>query len=203
MRNRVCLDIGRFFFKNAISFNALRSPFFSMCRSIGSYGRGLEPPSMHELRTWILREELRTTENVVEEIKRTWPQTSVSIISDGWKDIRQRNLINFLVNNPSGTIFLKSVNVSEYIKDAKLIFKLLDEVVEEVGEHLIVQVITDNASNYKATGDPLMEKRKHLYWTPCAAHCIDLMLERIRDLPQHKNALLKARKVANYIYNHS
>ncbi|PON68577.1 Ribonuclease H-like domain containing protein, partial [Trema orientale] len=29
------------------------------------------------------------------------------------------------------------------------------------------------------------------------------MLERIGDLPQRKNALLKARKVANYIYNHS
>lgn len=204
MRNRVCLDIGRFFFENAISFNAARSPsFFSMCRSIGSYGRGLKPPSMHELRTWILREELKTTKNVVDEIKKTWPQTGVSIMSDGWKDIRQRNLINFLVNNPSGTVFLKSVDASEYIKDAKLIFKLLDEVIEEVGEHLVVQVITDNASNYKAAGDLLMEKRKHLYWTPCAAHCIDLMLERIGDLPQHKNALFKARKVANYIYNHS
>ncbi|PON76523.1 Ribonuclease H-like domain containing protein [Parasponia andersonii] len=49
----------------------------------------------------------------------------------------------------------------------------------------------------------LMEKRKRLYWTSCAAHCIDLMVERTEDLPQHKNALRKARKVANYIYNHS
>ncbi|PON53148.1 Ribonuclease H-like domain containing protein, partial [Trema orientale] len=204
MWNQVCLDIGRFFFENAISFNAARSPsFFSMCRSIGSYGRGLKPPSMYELRTWILKEELKTTENIVDEIKRTWPQTGVSIMSDGWKDGRQRNLINFLVNNPSGTVFLKSVDASEYIKDAKLIFKLLDDVIAEVGEHLVVQVITDNASNYKAAGEMLMEKRKHLYWTPCAAHCIDLMLERIGELPQHKNALLKARKVANYIYNHS
>ncbi|XP_019160773.1 PREDICTED: uncharacterized protein LOC109157329 [Ipomoea nil] len=124
-------------------------------------------------------------------------------MSDGWQDIRHRSLINFLVINPSGTVFWKCVDASEHVKDAKLLFRLLDEVVEEVGEELVVQVITDNASNYRATGQMLMEKRKHLYWTPCAAHCLDLMREKIGELPQHKNALIKAKKVSNYIYNHS
>ncbi|KAM6565679.1 hypothetical protein CsatA_024807 [Cannabis sativa] len=79
---------------------------------------------------------------------------------------------------------------------------MLDDVIEEIGEHLVVQVVTDNASAYKAAGTLLMEKRKHLYWTPCAAHCIDLMLERIGELPQHASALSKAKKLSKYIYNH-
>ena len=116
-------------------------------------------------------------------------------MSDGWKDMRGRQLINFLVNNPFGTIFLKSVDVSDVVKDANLLFKMLDDVVEEVGEDIVIQVITDNASNYKKAGELLMEKRKRLWWTPCAAHCIDLILEDIGKLPQHKNALLKAKKV--------
>ncbi|GFP92431.1 hypothetical protein PHJA_001387300 [Phtheirospermum japonicum] len=91
-------------------------------------------------------------------------------------------------------VFLKSVDASDAIKDANLIFKLLDEVVEEVGEDIVVQVVTDNASNYKLAGKKLMEKRTRLWWTPCASHCIDLMLEKIESLPQHKNALLKAKK---------
>ncbi|XP_031096593.1 uncharacterized protein LOC116000869 [Ipomoea triloba] len=115
---------------------------------------------------------------------------------DDWQDVRHRSLINFLVNNPSGTVFLKYVDASEHVKDAKLLFRLLDKVVEKVGEELVVQVITDNASNYRATGLMLMEKRKHLYWTPCAAHCLDLMLEKIGELSQHKNALIKAKKVS-------
>ena len=139
-----------------------------MLHSIGSYGWGLKHPSMHELRTWILKEELKTTNKVVEEIKRTWPQTRVPIMSDGWTNIRHRSLINFLVKNPSGTIFLKCVDASEHVKDAKLLFKLLDDVVEEVGENLVVQVVTDNASAYKAVREMLMAKRRHLYWTPCA-----------------------------------
>ncbi|KAK1584274.1 hypothetical protein Q3G72_031480 [Acer saccharum] len=114
----------------------------------------------------------------------------------GWvEDMRGRQLINFLVNNPYGTMFLKSVDVSDTINYATLLFNLLDRVVEEVGEDLVVQVVTDNASNCKKAGEMLMEKRKRLWWTPCAAHCIDLILKKIGDLPQHIYALRKAKKV--------
>ncbi|XP_062103352.1 uncharacterized protein LOC133814403 [Humulus lupulus] len=91
---------------------------------------------------------------------------------------------------------------SDCVKDAQKLFELLDGVVEEIGEDIVIQVITDNASAYKVAGRLLMEKRKSLYWTSCAAHCIDLMLEKIGELPQHKNAFLKARRVSNFIHNH-
>ncbi|KAK2651670.1 hypothetical protein Ddye_011526 [Dipteronia dyeriana] len=126
----------------------------------------------------------------------------LSILSDGWSDTRNRGLINILVNNPHGTIFLKSIDASDRVKDAEYLFTLLDGVVEEIEERLVVQVVIDNASAYKATRKMLIEKRKHLYWTPCAAHCRDLMLEKLGELPQHKIALQKAKKVSNFIYNY-
>ncbi|KAL0928982.1 hypothetical protein M5K25_000921 [Dendrobium thyrsiflorum] len=203
-RRQVCLDIGRFFFENAIPFNVATSPaYFNMLRSVGLYGRWLKAPSMYELRTWILKEELHNTEQSIEEIKRTLSETGVTIMSDGWSDMKSRSLINILVNNPYGTVFLRSVEASDEVKNADFLFNLLDGVVEEIGEQLVVQVVTDNASAYKAAGHMLMEKRKHLYWTPCAAHCIDLILEQLGDLPQHKNALSKAKKITMFIYNHS
>ena len=54
---------------------------------------------------------------------------------------------------------------------------MLDNVVETVGEKKVVQVITDNASNYKTSGEMLIEKRKLLFWTPCTTHCLDLIPE--------------------------
>ncbi|KAI0526896.1 hypothetical protein KFK09_002489 [Dendrobium nobile] len=204
LRNRVCLDIARFIYENGIPFNVVRSPsWINMLRSVGSYGRGLQLPSMYELRTWMLNEEVKTTSKMVDDVKKTWIETGVTIMSDGWSDIRHRSIINFLVNNPYGTVFLKSIDASSFVKDAQLLFEMLDEVVEEVGDALVVQVVTDNASAYKAAGRMLMEKRPHLYWTPCAAHCIDLMLERLGQLPQHKSAILKAKFVSKFIYNHS
>ncbi|KAL0909152.1 hypothetical protein M5K25_019995 [Dendrobium thyrsiflorum] len=147
------------------------------------------------------QDELQNTEQSINEIKRTWIDTGVTIMSDGWSDMKSRSLINILVNNPYETVFLRSIEASDEIKNVDFIFNLLDGVVEEIGKQLVVQVVTDNASAYKAAGHLLMEKRKHLYWTPCAAHCIDLILEQLGDLPQHKNALSKSKKITEFIYN--
>ncbi|PNX74391.1 HAT family dimerization domain containing protein, partial [Trifolium pratense] len=92
---------------------------------------------------------MEETTKVIEEHKLVWKKTGCTIMSDGRTD-KRRTILNFLVNSPK---------------------------VEQVGEENVVQIVTDNAANYKAAGAMLMEKRKKLYWTPCAAHCIDLMLE--------------------------
>ena len=36
-------------------------------------------------------------------------------------------------------------------------------------------------------------KRKHLFWSPCAAHCIDLILEDIASMKQIKETLDQAK----------
>ena len=47
------------------------------------------------------------------------------------------------------------MDVSEVIKDANFLFKVLDDMVEEVGEENVVQVVTDNTSNYVKAGKKL------------------------------------------------
>ncbi|RDY01115.1 hypothetical protein CR513_15590, partial [Mucuna pruriens] len=62
-------------------------------------------------------------------------------------------------------------------------FELLDNIVEEIGEENVVQVVTDSTSNLVAARRMLMEKRTKLFWSSCAAHCLDLVLEDIGELP--------------------
>ncbi|KAL7204547.1 hypothetical protein ACSBR2_017590 [Camellia fascicularis] len=64
---------------------------------------------------------------------------------------------------------------------AEYYFGLLDKVVDEIGKQYVVQVVTDNEPALKAAGKMLMRKRKHLYWTACSAHCINLMLKDIAN----------------------
>ena len=74
-------------------------------------------------------------------------------MSDGWRDeVMQKDIINFLVNYPRGSFFMKSMDVSEVSKDANLLFGILDDMVEEVGEENVIRVITDNASAYVKAG---------------------------------------------------
>lgn len=57
----------------------------------------------------------------------------------------------------------------------------------------MVQIVIDNASNYVKAGKTLMAERKKLYWTPCAAHCLDLMLEDICKLRVFDSTIIKAK----------
>lgn len=77
--------------------------------------------------------------------------------------MRGKSLINFLVNNSYGTIFLKFINALYAVKDTDMSFQLLDDVVEEVGEYLVVQIVTDNTLAYKLVEQWLMKKKKHIY----------------------------------------
>ena len=69
-------------------------------------------------------------------------------MSNGWTDEKGRSILNFLVNCPRGTMFIKSVDASSYVKDAHLLCDLLDKIIQEIGPQYVVQVITNNATNY-------------------------------------------------------
>ncbi|CAH1422060.1 unnamed protein product [Lactuca virosa] len=98
---------------------------------------------------------------------------------------------------------MRSIDASEHIHNAEYIVKKVNEVVAEVGEENVVQFITDNGSNYKAAGKILEEQHPKLFWTPCAAHCVNLIVQDIRKKEATiATALTKARAIVVYIYNH-
>lgn len=94
-------------------------------------------------------------------------------------------------------MFFKSIDVSRNIKNVEY----LCGVLEDVGEENVVQIVTDNAANYVAVGKLLMERHSTLFWTPCAAHCIDLILEDLSKIPWIKTCVDNGRNICKYIYN--
>ncbi|KAL6494356.1 hypothetical protein OROGR_031156 [Orobanche gracilis] len=201
--NDVKRRVGRFIYSAALPFNVVNDLYWlPMIDGIAEYGKGFKPPSMHELRTWVLKAEVDDINIIYEDHKKAWKTYGCTIMPDGWTDQKQRALMNFLVNSPAGTFFIKSVDVSDSIKKGELIFKYPDEVIDEVGEDNVIQIVTDNAYNCKNAGRRIMEARKSLWWTPCAAHCIDLMLEDIAKLKIFEEAIENAKKVVKFIYGH-
>lgn len=78
----------------------------------------------------------------------------------------------------------------------------MDKAVDEIGVEHVVQIVTDNEAAMKAAGKKLMEKRPHLYWTACAAHCIDLILEDIGKKKSVGSVLENAKKITRFIYSY-
>jgi len=59
-------------------------------------------------------------------------------MTDGWTNKRRRDIFNFLVKSPKGTVLLKSIEKT---------CKMLEDIVEEMGEENVVQIVIDNAAN--------------------------------------------------------
>lgn len=202
-RHVVNMHVAKFFYECGIPFNAAHSRSFEvMCESIAQYGSRYKPPSYHELRVPLLEESVKEIDKIKEKHMEAWKQYGCTLMSDGWTDKRGRHLINFLVNSPEGTFFLESVDASSEVHDARMLADLLHKRIDDIGKDHVVQVITDNGANYKAAGKILMERMPTLFWTPCAAHCLDLMLEDIGKLKEFKKPISRAKHITTFIYRH-
>ncbi|XP_061353542.1 uncharacterized protein LOC133298288 [Gastrolobium bilobum] len=67
----------------------------------------------------------------------------------------------------------------EPIREAWTHKGLLKEVIQDVGEANVVQVITDNASNYKGAGQLIEQEFPIITWTPCLVHTLNLAVKNI------------------------
>eukprot|EP01018_Ginkgo_biloba_P001704 Gb_24963 [translate_table: standard] len=195
--------VGDFFYANGIPFNVARSPYFhNMIQQVMDFGKGYKPPSCEALRTTILQRSKERLTNKLESIKEIWKHIGCTIISDGWSYMKHMPLINVLVYSPQGILFVKVVDVMDHTKTLEFIFKILEEAVLEVGEKNVVQIVTDSASNCVSAGKMIMARFKTIYWTPCATHCMDLLLHDLGKLPWVNEAIRRGKLIANFIVNH-
>ena len=92
-----------------------------------------------------------------------WETCGCTIMCDGWTEKTKLSIINFMVYSKENTIFLKSVDASDKIKDNKYIYGLLKDVIKKVGETNVVKIVTDNGSAFVKSGK-LLIKKYNLYW---------------------------------------
>ena len=158
---------------------------------------GIEPPSPYEIKNKYFDMEYKDMEDYVNIQREKWKTYGCTIMCDRWTDPTKLSIINFMVYSKGSTIFLKSVDASDKIKDNKYIYGLLKDVIKEVSEENVVQIVIDNGSAFVKAGKLLMKK-----WTPCTTHCIDLMFEDIGKRATVSELITNARKITNFIYKH-
>ncbi|KAF3780839.1 hypothetical protein EJ110_NYTH38317 [Nymphaea thermarum] len=112
-------------------------------------------------------------------------------------------------NSPSakpdlpGTMFLKSVDLSDTLMTVDVLFEVFDKIIQEVGPQNVVQFIIDNATNYKVAGEMLAARYKTFYWSPCAAHCVNLMLQDLGERDDMKLTVHRCQEITKFICNHA
>ncbi|XP_039035558.1 uncharacterized protein LOC120172051 [Hibiscus syriacus] len=169
------MAIPHWFYDVCILFHATLSPYFQLALdAINAIGPDFKGPFYHELRVNLLGDCKRECCLLVEGYRANWAKSGYTIMADGWTDQRQRTLINFLVYCPTGV----------------------------VGAEHVIHIVTDNAANYVVAGKLIQEKYDTIFWSPCAAHCLNLLLKDFASMPHVADLASKASKIIIFVYNH-
>ncbi|XP_060191665.1 uncharacterized protein LOC132621420 [Lycium barbarum] len=201
LRERAVAAFSRWMYDAGLPFNCVNhiDTFGAFLDAVGHYGVGMKPPTYHKVSTSYLAKEVEATQKIVEDHQVEWKHFGCSIMMDKWTARTGKMIINVLVNSPKGSLFLESIDASDSSTDSIKMFSLFQSTVEKIGLENVVQVVTDNAAENVKAGAMLKGMFPNIYWTPCAAHCINLMFGDIFKERPFRGVFTKAVRAHSYI----
>ncbi|XP_062222565.1 uncharacterized protein LOC133921624 isoform X1 [Phragmites australis] len=195
--------IAKWVYVHGIPFHAINNvEFDQMLEAAGRFGPGAKKPNQHELREKLLYEEVEDTKKLLKVQEVDWASNGCSIMTDAWTDQKRRSIMNLCLHCSIGTSFLESKEASDESHTGQVIFDYVNSCIERVGANNVVQVVTDNASNNMAAKDLMYVERPNIFWSSCATHTINLMLEGIGKMKRFKNTIEQAKAITIFIYSH-
>ncbi|MCO5557502.1 hypothetical protein L7F22_011067 [Adiantum nelumboides] len=106
----------RFFYQCNIAFHASRTRaykrFVNAISAAAAAGAPITPAGSEALRTTRLTRQVDMVHGMLEGHRESWAVYGCTIMSDGWKDVRKRHLLNILVSCCTGTTFLRAIDMS-------------------------------------------------------------------------------------------
>ncbi|XP_020585352.1 uncharacterized protein LOC110028004 isoform X2 [Phalaenopsis equestris] len=201
---RADMAVAKFFYITGVTFNSVDSFYFQkMIDAITAIGPGYKIPSHHSLRGNLLNKCLNEASDLCKEVQKSWEVTGCTIMADRWIDKVGHAKINFYAYSPKGTIFLKSVDESEYENSPEDLSNLFDCIVKEVGSRDVVAFLTDSTPTHRAAARILMKKYQTFFSFVCAKHCFELMLKAMAEMDEIKDLLAKVKKICQLLYNNA
>eukprot|EP00253_Pinus_taeda_P015575 PITA_15575 len=179
-----------------------------MVSTINDAPKGFKNPGYDKARTVGLEHEKAKMSHSLNRMTRSWTDHGVSIVSDGWTNVKGKPLISVLVVSVSGAIFLSAYDYSDKFKAAINIAEPLLETIDHIGPYNVIQVITDNAPNCKAAGATMEDKYPNILWFGCLVPTMNLLMhDTIKNKNEHYKWIgdlyKKGKQMIKFITNHS
>jgi hypothetical protein len=76
-----------------------------MIKAVNEAPKGYKSPGYGKVRTNLLASEKQSVDRQLQSIRETWTEIGISIVSDGWRDQRNRPLINIIAICLQGAMF--------------------------------------------------------------------------------------------------
>ncbi|PWZ13055.1 hypothetical protein Zm00014a_024124 [Zea mays] len=204
-RDKLGKALAKWFHANDIPGRKADCPYFrSAIKLAQECGQGVHIPTGKELDGKFLDMNYEDMEAHMAKFKDDWKEYGVTVMCDSWTGPTMMCIINFMVYCNGRMFFHKSINATGRVQNAEFIYDCIREVVvDEIGVKNVIQIVTDNGSNYKKACRQLITLYPHITWQPCAAHTINLMLKDISRFSEVSNVVDDAKRICRFFYNHN
>lgn len=131
-----------------------------------------------------------------EPVRQSLLKDGGTIISDGWSDLAENHLINFLIGTAKGMMFVGTVELkSTDSEDAQAVAALIGNEIIKAGSLSITQVCTDTCSVMKAAWKILEARFPWITCTCCGPHVMSLYLKDLGKITEVAEVINKVNKV--------
>lgn len=155
-----------------------------------------ELPSRKHISTTLLDFHYNQTKKMVDnEVKNA---NVLHLQLDGWSNIRNESIINFVVNQPK-PYFVDFVATEEKSHTGQYLAAKIKEVIEQYGSDKFFSCIGDNARNMQAGLRISTENFPHIQTFGCKAHTLNLLCSDILHLSSSKKVFGNAKKIIKKI----
>lgn len=153
-------------------------------------------PSRHEVsNTYLDREYAKVSTNVSERIAAA---NTVALICDGWSNVRNESIINFIATTPL-PVFYKSLPTGKISHTAEYISSELSSIIEEIGPQKVFGIVTDNAANMQKAWKILETTFPNIFCYGCAAHGLNLLFTDLKKLKTLSSLITEAVEIVKLI----
>lgn len=195
-RDDISAKLANFFFRTGISLRLADSAAFKDFVSSLNPVYAEKTPSSKTISGPLLDQQYGKFSKILEEILDT--SQNLTLVSDGWTNIRGDHIVNFCVKaQHRKPFFYSAINTSGIKQDAPMVANAVIAVIEKLSPKKFCSLITDNAPVLKAAWRIIEDKYPHI-----SAHAVNLLIKDILDSPEISRTIKETEKIIKFVKNH-
>ena len=128
---------------------------------------------------------------------------NLTLISDGWNNIKGDHIVNFSVKAPSQKpFFYDSINTSRKTQTPQTVANEIITVLKQIGPEKFTSVITDYDPVMKDVWKLIETKFPHISANGCVAHGMNLLIKDVLETDKNGNTLENSEKIIKFVTSH-
>ena len=167
-------NIAMFFIMTGTPFQRVEDPSFAKALKI--LRPDVKVPSRKRLSGPLLNSSFTSVQKKVDGVL---DAATMCITTDGWSNIKNEPIVNYMAASPTVTLFLESVSTGTQGHSSQWIASDIHRIIETYPKTIFAGAVTDNTSANKLAWRILAERHPSMYFQGCTSHGLNLLVKDI------------------------